>query len=392
MAERNLRVLQREVAVGTAVLYREDRLEKASQGNAASAGSSNTRVAVCLRGRHSSPLAALGPTAIVSLHLDAGSEAKRVDQVRGCLALARQMGVRELVIAGDMNTACALGSCVGAFARTVREPSAEELLQECASALRLSACGEGDGEDDDVPAQAAEQAGADAFESPTPEQLAEWVALRERAIAATKEHRIVLERVPTGPTRAGYDHGKDCGPCVSWSLDHIFYTSRTLRLCNFWATLEADPESVATGLPNHTCPSDHLPVAATFSVSPTPSLGEAQRLELESRVAKLEAEQALAREALDKELKSLEPAKAVEPAAPAEGAGKKKAKKSEKPPPEVIAHIQLSRKRTRELKEAQVEPRRALVSSLDELQRDALDELLCVAAWVDTGARQSRNG
>ena len=60
-------------------------------------------------------LAALGPTAVLSVHLDATSEEKRVRQLSNCLERARQLGTREVIIAGDLNTEMWSGSCVEAF-------------------------------------------------------------------------------------------------------------------------------------------------------------------------------------------------------------------------------------------------------------------------------------
>lgn len=81
------------------------------------------------------------------------------------------------------------------------------------------------------------------------------------------------------------------GPCVQWRLDHIFYTPRTLQLCDHWATLEADPASSAAGLPSLTCPSDHLPVAATFVTVEPPVLPESKREELLTLVKDMESRQ-----------------------------------------------------------------------------------------------------
>jgi len=65
----------------------------------------------------------------------------------------------------------------------------------------------------------------------------------------------------------------------SWKLDHMLYTCSDdgdendskgcvggVRPIAYWATLEADPTSCQIGLPNATCPSDHLPIAAIFEI------------------------------------------------------------------------------------------------------------------------------
>ena len=52
------------------------------------------RVGVCVRGQPGTALAALGPTAVLSVHLDATSEEKRVRQLSNCLERARQLASR----------------------------------------------------------------------------------------------------------------------------------------------------------------------------------------------------------------------------------------------------------------------------------------------------------
>merc|ERR1719329_1720759 len=128
IAERNKRVLDQEVAIGNVVLCRRDRLERIDVTDLPSA---NTRVATCIRGLASGPLSALGRTVVFSVHLDAQSEEKRVEQLCACLGLVRQAGAREVVIAGDMNTEVLAGSCVGASIDGCPDPSAEDLAREC---------------------------------------------------------------------------------------------------------------------------------------------------------------------------------------------------------------------------------------------------------------------
>ena len=139
--------------------------------------------------------------------------------------------------------------------------------------------------------------------------MAAWQALLGTAAAATRETRIALRRVETHGTRAAYDHGQSVGPCRSWRLDHILYTVRTLQPAVVWKTLETDSDSTASGLPNATCPSDHLPVGASFEVGPAPQLGEAEAealwaswerrgLAQSLKVAALEAELALEEQAV----------------------------------------------------------------------------------------------
>ena len=112
---------------------------------------------------------------------------------------ARQLGTRDAVVAGNMNTEILPGSCVAALVESdAGEAAGDEeaaLVRECASALRL-----GD-------------------EQPGAEQMAAWRGLRATAAAAPRDSRVPLRRVPTHGTRAAYDHGQTEGPCVSWRFD-----------------------------------------------------------------------------------------------------------------------------------------------------------------------------
>eukprot|EP00403_Amphidinium_massartii_P001689 CAMPEP_0178378412 /NCGR_PEP_ID=MMETSP0689_2-20121128/4415_1 /TAXON_ID=160604 /ORGANISM="Amphidinium massartii, Strain CS-259" /LENGTH=516 /DNA_ID=CAMNT_0019998485 /DNA_START=240 /DNA_END=1787 /DNA_ORIENTATION=- len=386
MAERKQAGLNAEVAIGTAVLYKRSRLQQAGS----SFSSTNTRVGACVRGVEGSQLTHLGPTVFFSVHLDATTEEKRVDQLLNCLDLARQVGSREVVIAGDMNTECLTGSCVASILADMPQPSAEDLARECASARRLGAEAEADDDEDEAEAAAAKakltsgSSKSDAKDKPikaakttpaatasgadeplegvpTSEQLDEWQKLRQKVLDAVAAKRVSLGRVPTGATRASWDHGKDSGPCVSWRLDHIFFTPRSLRLDMAWETLESDPTSAEVGLPNRQCPSDHLPVAASFAPSPAPSLDAEAEAVLIARIGAMERSQLQAREDLEQEMAKVEPKiKSTDAASSSTAQEKGKKKGKEKPPPEVIAWIQEKRRRLRELKAAQLEERQAL--------------------------------
>jgi len=235
---------------------------------------------------------------------------------------------REVVIAGDMNTECLVGSCVAALLDGAPQPTASDLMRECASALRIGSECE---DSEDAPEKVGKVTSDD--------QLTAWCDLRRKAIDGALEHRIALSHLETGATRAAYDHGKDCGPCASWCLDHIFYSARNLQLQTSWAALEADLESAAAGLPNRSCPSDHLPIAATFKPLPVPTLHPAKAAELLKQVDALDAQQAGELRLLRDKLAELEPPPSASDTA-AEGAdnsgGKpaKKNKKTEKPSPE----------------------------------------------------------
>jgi len=385
MAERNQRVLDHEIAIGCAILYRKDRLEIV--GEVDSVNSPNTLVSICLQGLPTSPLAALGPTAVFSVHLDAQAEVKRVEQLTKCLGYARQFRTREAIFAGDMNTEVLEGSCITAFLSDVATPSEDAFQRECANALRLSNAEGGD--EEEGPTKVETGASNDDGFCPTEAQLGEWKELFNRASEASKSQRIQLRRAPTGPTRAAYDHGKTSGPCRTWRLDHIFFSAGTLELQSLWESLESDPDSSDSGLPNRIIPSDHHPVAATFKPSPAAALDEVAKCKLLEDLEKLEQEQAAAREELEQTLKAAEP-KPPEPApsAPEEEGKKKKKGGKERPSPEMVAHIQESRRQTRELKEVQANRRKDFVAGLNDLQLDVLEGSLALPAWLETGVRK----
>ncbi|CAJ1390691.1 unnamed protein product [Effrenium voratum] len=349
IAERNERVLANKVATGCALLFRTARLARSGTETDGS-GDPNTLVSACLVGVGD---LTLDPTAFFAVHLDAQSEEKRVEQLKKCLDRARALGTRNAVLAGDMNTECLPGSCVQAMIS--REPvTQEQMARECASALRLK----GDEEEDSEGAVGAK--GAEGSSEPSEEQLEQWRVLWDKAAVAPREQRIELLRVPTGPTRSSYEHGKTEGPCVTWSLDHVFYSPRTLRLLSKWTALEADPDSAASGLPNAQNPSDHLPVAAIFEASPTPCLDAAARQQLEQRLgdlelrhssqlAELEAGAAGPRWAAGP-LGRWAALKEMEPKAEADEVAAKAKSKKKGDSPEVIAFKQEKRRRSKELK------------------------------------------
>ena len=443
MAARNARVLGVDATVCNALLYRADRLELVAKATNEGKGDkdSTTCVALCVRGRAGSALGALAPTVVVSVHLDATSEAKRVRQVASCLRRSRKLaatvaargggalppgGQPLTIIAGDMNTEILPGSCVAAFlAATAMEdggadreglkggvagggrltplaPTAEQLAAECASALRLA-----DGA------------------SPSEAQLAEWDVLWAEAAAAVREHRVGLARVATQGTRAAFDHvaqGEGSAHTMgTWRLDHILYTTKSAQPVAYWGTLEDDAEAAATGLPNHCCPSDHLPIAAVFRPLKAPTLDAAAAEALRARMAAVDEEHAAAQSALtaalEMELAAVEAA--IPPAAPevaADGAaataaapggepvaaGKtaaqkaKKAKKVKKgpPPAAVIEFMRHKRARMSDLKAAQRAARETLVVGLSDLELDVVEEYLGhgVGKWVEEAGKGTCKG
>ena len=185
IADRNERVLANRVAIGCAVLFRSDRLVSVEKDKGEDP---NTLVSACLMGHPDSEIHDLGPTAFFSVHLDAQSEEKRVEQMKKCLEKARSLHTRDAVFAGDMNTECLPGSCIRAFFSSDL-PSADDMARECASALRIS------GEDED----GENDVGVNTYVTElTAEQLEQWKLLWDKAAQAPQEHRMDLHRVPIG--------------------------------------------------------------------------------------------------------------------------------------------------------------------------------------------------
>jgi len=295
IAKRNLRVLGSDSAVTNAILIKKDQwkvLEEESAEDEAEAkpkkkrskkqiGSNNTLVSVCLEPVNKIKTitipVAVDPLVISSVHLDATDERKRVLQLIHCLKRSRSLSdhyqgsnIRPLraIIAGDMNAEFVPGSCMVATLQEYQEKKREALHassdNDDEASLEVAAC--------------AEALRLTQEESPTAEQLKDWRLLRKEALEMVKDNCVSLDRIPTGPTRCAYEHlsgdgtGSDNTPDTpkrmqSWKLDHMLYDlSGGIRPLAYWATLEADPVSSQTGLPNATCPSDHLPIAAVFEI------------------------------------------------------------------------------------------------------------------------------
>jgi len=260
------------------------------------------------------------------------------------------------------------------------EPSKDQMAAECANALRLDS-----------------EEGEGSSAAPSEEQLLAWTKLREFALKGMQDTRIQLSHVTTGPTRAAYDHGKHSLPCMSWRLDHILFTSRSLQLKSRWSALEADEESAASGLPNRTCPSDHLPVAATFETCRPVTLTAKERDQLMGLIQEFDREQIDRWESLTEQLNqeqqkveaAVKPSSTAEPAE--QEAGKKKDKsKREKPPPEVIACIQKRREQERQCKAQMQFGRQQVLTMLGEAELDALelDLKFDLTTWAEQGAKQ----
>eukprot|EP00656_Telonema_subtile_P049957 TRINITY_DN6340_c0_g1_i2.p1 TRINITY_DN6340_c0_g1~~TRINITY_DN6340_c0_g1_i2.p1 ORF type:complete len:311 (-),score=98.63 TRINITY_DN6340_c0_g1_i2:39-971(-) len=278
---------------------------------------------------------------------------------------------------GDMNTECNPGSCVAAMISSC-QPTAGELHAECANDLRVN------GE-----------------EQPTEKQLQAWAELHASAVAAVKRHRVRLSRVGTGHTRSCFEHGKKDGPCVPWRLDHMFYTGQGLQVQDRWATLECDPEGTAAGLPNHTSPSDHLPIAASFTVLAIAEVPEERKQEIASIAAGVEQTQLeelrQVHETQGEVQRTVEQEEAAA-AAPEENVTvdeddrKKKKSKKGKPSAKMIACIQAKRAIVKAVQEEHRGQRQAAVAGLGDQELDVLEKALGEAyglgieGWVEQGS------
>jgi len=260
-------------------------------------------------------------------------------------ARARLGGGRNLrvIVAGDMNAEFKVGSALGAVV-SPEDGDAADARRECAVALR---------------------------HSPDASELEAWAELRREARLATQKTLRsggLLGRVPTGPTRCGYDHEVPNSTAMrAWSLDHLLYSPATLAPVSRWATLEADPKALSEGLPNADWPSDHLPVAASFSVAPPPGpLSEAATAGLR-RLAQAEAEANAAFSTADADDAA---ADALEK--PPKGGGKKQRQKC-KPTPEAIERKRRRRKRRQDHDAALAARRASFIEGLASSDYDALE-------------------
>ena len=373
-------MLDQESPIGSALLFNACRLEQVflpgeeqeqpSSKQVISRGSTNSSIlTVCLRGKNGSPLQdILGPTVFASTHLDAMNEDQRVRQLDSILAATRAFGTRSCVVAGDMNTECRIGSAVSSMvapAEELRAVSAQEVTAELVSALRIDA----------------------GSPPPSPEQIAEWAALRTAAQASRIRHRVDFLRVPTGPTRAAhsYDGSKTM---ETWKLDHVFFDHSTLELKSLWETLESDDFSSKAGLPNINCPSDHIPIAAVFRprLAATPADADAASATAASHVEAWKAwEQGYASEVaqlkceLDAQQAALEERLGLnQPSSDAEGSSEKKKKgkkRKAKPPQEMIDFLGNRRRLLREKSKGHDELRAQRIAGLSDTVLDHLENV-----------------
>lgn len=335
MAKRNARVLGQYVAVGNALLYLSHRLEVCPPVAGATRRHSArplTRVGICLKGRAGTILEELGPLAVFSLHLDAGSEAKRVAQLEACAAATRgAFGTRNCLAAGDFNAEMSPGSCLVHYlahddpARVAANATSEdELARECEADLRLSGAWSDKRDEEARKLQGRQAQGHVAGgEGPTKAELEAWAALARKASAGANRHRVRFYRVETGATRAAYPNGVTApdSPVRTWRLDHVLYPRDILAPVSRWATLDADAHAPArsNGIPCPGYPSDHMSLGVAFrvlsrpaalaaswglvSANPSPEKAAASiRKDIEAQLQDLEASQATAAAALETEL------------------------------------------------------------------------------------------
>jgi len=439
IAERNRRVLLADAAITNAIFYRSDkwnpiiRNDDTSEEGGKDGSSSMRSTTSCVtqaflpvdngdqmqRKNDNGIDYTTEPIVITSIHLDAQSEEKRVQQLQRCLeqsiSLSSTPYIPPCFIAGDYNCELFDGSCVNAFlskkeceldATTLQSSTPQSLAaaieegnaykenreKECASALRLSS---------DV--------------SPSKEQLESWDELHASVRKFTRDNFLTVKRVDTGCTRVAYDHDEEDTTSSAmpdetertmgmWHLDHILYTPSTLVPLAKWSSLEEDPHSRKVGLPNDRIPTDHLPIAASFERHPHPRLSpDAERMVTESLNAidssqreelnthtfeagqtQAELEQQHRRknniitDESTTEAESLQPVK------------KSKKKKKSPPPPEVIQHIRNSRAALKVLKAEHCTQRENFIEERTVLERMVLQRGLggsvTCAQWVESGS------
>ena len=397
MGERNERVLQIDAAVTNAIFYRSDRWKPVP--STCSSGSTTNCVMqgfIPIQSEQNTDNQLSDPIVVVSIHLDARSEEKRVRQLQRCLELCAKSSekyVPSMIIAGDYNCELFQGSCVYEFLNNGSDENdnnskstiAQDFQYECAKALRL-------------PSNSV----------PTECQMKSWTDLCRNVSEFVSDNCLILKRINTGTTRVAYNHDEEMADgeitdttsteeevkqreMEQWHLDHIVYTPMTLEVMAKWSTLEDDAYSARVGLPNIKVPTDHLPIAAVFQLRPHPRLNEEVRARIFSSVKNLEerhkAELEILKSTLDRTLMDLEEKHATTSEEIVDKSRKtKKAKR--KPPPEVIEHIRNSRASKKDLKEKHKTERGTIIKDLGVLERMELQGYLnglCCRKWAETG-------
>mmetsp|Transcript_31550 Transcript_31550/g.46565 ORF Transcript_31550/g.46565 Transcript_31550/m.46565 type:complete len:564 (-) Transcript_31550:260-1951(-) len=412
IAERNVRVLDADVAVTCAVLVQSKHWNIVTESrdhkkdDTASTVNSNTCVSVCLENKEN---ATIDPIVVTSVHLDATDEQKRIRQLSKCFERAnfllhsaikskeqqqqqqkhasnndeKKSTIVPLtaIIAGDMNAEFQRGSCMHSILQNKRPSNDDDTQKACAEALRLSS-----------------------LSSPTPKQLEEWKELQIEASQLLDDYCVSLDRVDTGATRCAYSHDEDnkdndddvSVPAMeSWKLDHILYTTSRLTPLARWSTLESDDESSSIGLPSQNCPSDHLPIAAVFELLPkNVQLDPSTKKETLYQIVQLSITHQKALENIDMIMEAKQKAILKQLAdtkgddIPEQTVSKKKKLKKRPPPQEIIDLIREKRALIKDLKHQQQCEREQLVKNFSQLQRLVVQEHFGMSwkEWAKSGS------
>ncbi|KAL3804411.1 hypothetical protein HJC23_011339 [Cyclotella cryptica] len=432
IAERNRRVLREDAAVTNAIFYRADKWKPISSeyvnGSTITCvmqaflpcgvkeqSQRNYKQTQCNRECDDQ---SADPVVIASIHLDAKSEEKRVQQLQRCLEQCAKVSfsctIPPIIIAGDYNCELFRGSCVNAFLdsaltkesgnciedgngksqdtldRHRGKPNLQEIQEECARALRLPT--------DSIP---------------TSDQMKIWNELCADVSNFVSDHCLVLRRIDTGTTRVAFSHdcdmigegldtdniaeGEKQSVMEQWHLDHILYTPFTLAPFAKWSTLEDDEYSTKVGLPNERVPTDHLPVAASFHLRRHPTLNDDIRSRLFIAVNELEGRQRLELSDLQTEVDKIraelellhqQKEEASQPDGDDTHKDKKAKKKKGPPAPEIIEHIRKSRAEIKQLKTKHRMERNDFIQDRSVVERMELRSFLkglCCSSWVENG-------
>ncbi|KAL3765136.1 hypothetical protein ACHAW5_000805 [Stephanodiscus triporus] len=430
IAERNRRVMLADVAITNAIFYKSGRWSPSRI--APSEGVVNTTTCVVRAffpadndergggGGGGGNARTDDPIAIASVHLDARSEERRVQQLRQCIEGSLSFSTTPYpppcIIAGDYNSELFDGSCIGAFlGRDDDEcdhPSGAD--DECASRTTTRAAHPVDGG-----VIAARSSGGRTRECasalrlpsaafPSTEQSRAWDELHDSVGRFVRLHDLALRRIDTGCTRAAYDHdddpsrasdGGDRRTMAQWHLDHILYTPSTLMPLVRWTTLDDDEHSRTVGLPNEHVPTDHLPIAAAFERRAHPRLCEDSMRALIESMDDIESrhnsELKSKEDEIDRRRAELEKQRAKEDVSESTDmesmrSGKDKRKKKGPPPTEMIEHIRSSRAAVKELKSRQRTERQEFVDEVGILERMVMRHLLrgnhfTCSQWIEHG-------
>ena len=402
IAERNRRVLLADVAITNAVFYKSNIWQPVE-------GEKLHKTTTCVMqaflrilnntARDKATLIDEDPIVITSIHLDACSEEKRVQQLQRCLEQSISCSITPynppIIVAGDFNCELLVGSCTAAFLAGGRKECKLESTEQFISQLKDDAYTEN--KEKECAASLRIPSGS----SPTNKQLQLWDELHDLVTIFTNELFISLNRIQTGCTRAAYNHDEDTSipnkqederKMMQWHLDHILYTPTTLIPLKRWSTLEDDPFSSKVGLPNDVIPTDHLPISAVFQMRPHPRLSEDAKEKLLSSLAELENRHTKELKAKNEEADrtrvelELHSKKGSQDESKSEKQQSKKSKKG-KPPPEIIQHIRSNRQEMKELKARHRLERERYIRARTILSRIVLQRLFKgnLSAWIQGG-------